>query len=62
MARLFLHTKDLQVIYGYSLRHAQRMYNRLRDSLGKAAKQKITIDEFVNFENLDKNVILQKLK
>jgi len=46
MSRLYITTADIQQLTGKDLRHAQRLLQSIKDSLGKEKRQLITFREF----------------
>ena len=50
--RIFITTKDICILTGKTYLSCWREFQILRDSLGKKKKQKITFEEYSNYEGI----------
>ncbi|MCX2573998.1 hypothetical protein [Pedobacter sandarakinus] len=57
MKRVCIYPKDVSLLTGKSLRHAQMMLKNLKLLLGKNKFQYITIDEFAEYSGIDKAMV-----
>lgn len=60
--KLFITTKDVSRLTGFSIRKAQLILLTLRDSLKKAKHQLVTVKEFAIYMGLDVNDVLEALR
>lgn len=62
MIRLFLTTSDIQIITGTGYRNANKIMQRLKDSLGKQSYQHVTIREYCCYEGISLDEVYAILK
>ena len=51
--RLYIYPKDVTIITGKGIRHAQRLLRTVHTALGKKSYQSVTIREFAEYMGLD---------
>jgi len=51
--RLFIYPKDVAIITGKGLRHAQKQLRDIHTALGKKEHQRVSIEDFAHYEGLD---------
>ena len=59
--RIFLSVKDLVVLTGNTYMACWREFQIIKDSLGKSKKQKVTIEEYANYEGISTEEIKRSL-
>ena len=57
MKRVCIYPKDVSLLRGKSLRHAQMMLKNLKLLLGKDKFQYVTIEEFADYYGIDKMIV-----
>jgi len=60
-AGIFLKPKDIQVLNEVTYDVARKIYNNVRDGLGKPKGKKITPEEYAQFEMIDVTIVKQAL-
>lgn len=61
MTRIVLTAKDLVILTGCSDRSAQRTLKEMRDALGKPDHAVITIQEYCNYNMIDRAEVIAAL-
>ncbi|GAA4790927.1 hypothetical protein GCM10023231_18550 [Olivibacter ginsenosidimutans] len=51
--RLFIYPKDVTIITGKGLRHAQKLLRDIHAALGKKEHQQVSIEDFAHYQGLD---------
>jgi hypothetical protein len=62
MEKITINTSDMAIIFGVSLRTAQRRMQLIKAALSKQKHQSLTIEEFCRFEGIDVEMVVKKLK
>ncbi|WP_199080696.1 hypothetical protein [Pedobacter nutrimenti] len=62
MARLFVYTKDVQVLTGRGEKIARRLLGEIRKKYCKSRCQLVTIVEFCEYMDLKLDLVLEQLK
>ncbi|TKC01537.1 hypothetical protein [Pedobacter cryotolerans] len=57
MKRVCIYPKDVSLLTGKSLRHAQKILQDLKVALKKSKNQFITIEEFAIYSGIDKATV-----
>lgn len=59
---LFITIKEISIIHGWSYVWSHRHYHVIKDALGKTKPQKITRQEYCNYEGIQLEVLENFLK
>lgn len=59
--RLVIHTNDITKIMGINIRTAQRLLKKIKESLGRAKDEYVSVKEFSKFVHLDEKDVLRNL-
>ena len=60
--RIFIEPKDLMVLTGKSYNTCRRYLSLVKDTLSKNKNQKVTINEYANYEGIDPETISSLLQ
>ncbi|MDM8175897.1 MULTISPECIES: hypothetical protein [Olivibacter] len=55
--RLYIYPKDVTIITGKGIRHAQRLLRTVHVALGKRPHQPVTFPEFARYMGLDEQAV-----
>lgn len=55
--RLYIYPKDVSIITGKGIRHAQRLLRTVHNALKKKPHQPVTIPEFAEYMGLDVELV-----
>jgi len=62
MARLFVYTKDVQVLTGKGRTAAQKLIATIKAELNKGRKDLVTVEEFCRYTGLTLGLVLEQLQ
>lgn len=60
--RIFIYTKDIAKLTGFSISKSRRLYRTILDSLAKNRTQGLTINEFSSYMNISIEDIKKEIK
>jgi len=59
--RLIIHTNDITKIMGINIRTAQRLLKKIKESLGRAKDEYVSVKEFSKYVHLDEKDVQRNL-
>lgn len=62
MARLFIYTKDVEILTGRGRKVASRLLAEIREKCNKARYDLVTVIEFCDYTGLDWKMVVERLK
>jgi ribosomal silencing factor RsfS len=62
MKRVCIYPKDVSILTGKSLRHAQKLLQTIKDAMKKRRDQYVTIDEFAEYTGIDIELVQKTCK
>lgn len=57
MKRVCIYAKDVSILTGKSIRHAQKLLRTIKDAMNKREEQYVTIADFAEYTGIDIELI-----